>query len=1053
MDVTSGRPRFSIVIAAYNVGRYIEQCLDSLLRQSFRDWEAVVVDDSSTDNTAILADELSRKDSRIHVVHKQQNEGRHLARKTGVEQACGKWIFFLDGDDELSPDALSVMLPDCEDSDDIDLLRYGLKVVPENPEAVSEAKALEIGYNSGSGTLRGDDKLRFSFSETNGVKTNWTTVAIAIRAQECKTAFSRMTNQRLQRLEDAYEYFVIADCVRSIAFHVDKQVLQYHWGRGITGVRYVSLRTFRQETQEMKQVAEAVEGYAAQFPSDAVKNAAEWLCHEIPKHVSTEMMLRVDPNDLRTAIVSFARIWGYDVAQAEAYRLVSDRAQTLLRVGIVPDTSDELHRSLRLIHLLDLFKVYSGKTLQDSVYLVEQRKIAEKNIDNLRRKMSSELNANKGTQALSAFEENVSGVDGKRRLAIFCFYDPMGHAATYIKPFLDDLQRNVTDLVIVSNGKLDEPTKQLFASYTDDVLERENKGLDVAAYRLAIQTFGWQKLESYDEIICLNDTIMGPVYPFSEMFAEMDNRQVDFWGITAYAGETVNNEVIPTHLQAYWHAYRKSLVSSEAFHEYWDNMPIWSDYAEVTRKHEMAFTKHFEDLGFKWDSYVDWRKYQGISSYPLLYMPTQLIREDRCPVFKRRSFFVDYGAYFDQTAGQPAMDLYDYLRSSTIYDMNLVWDALLQSYNVADIRKAMHLDYVLPYQARNPRENDKPKSAFIFHVFFMDLLNDTCHYLANIPIDTDLYITTTEDKIDQIKQGLLDAGIRRDVTFIPVQNRGRDVSALLVGAKDVVLGGKYEVIGFAHDKKSSQNQENGHHGTETQGFTYKLMENTLGSPEYVENVLTLFADNPRLGIASPMPPYHALYFAHTLPADWGPNFNITKDLLENKLDIHVPLDSAKPTMSAMGSCYWFRADALKKLFEVGWQYEDFLPEGEMGVDGTISHAIERANGYVAQGAGYYPAWIMSDRYARIEVDSLLYSTNLMLGALGPFRKGETLQANCNSLAESLSKTKMMEIKARRYARKGLSATAHALTAHMSEKNKEKFYNTGWHVVSKLLGRI
>lgn len=75
-----------------------------------------------------------------------------------------------------------------------------------------------------------------------------------------------------------------------------------------------------------------------------------------------------------------------------------------------------------------------------------------------------------------------------------------------------------------------------------------------------------------------------------------------------------------------------------------------------------------------------------------------------------------------------------------------------------------------------------------------------------------------------------------------------------------------------------------------------------------------------------------------------------------------------PSDRAIGSVW----KALKPLYEYGWRYEDFLPEGKMGVDGTISHAIERANGYIAQSQGYYPAWVMSDKYARIEVDSLYY---------------------------------------------------------------------------------
>lgn len=630
----------------------------------------------------------------------------------------------------------------------------------------------------------------------------------------------------------------------------------------------------------------------------------------------------------------------------------------------------------------------------------------------------------------------------KQRLGIYCFYDKYGHAASFIKTFLDDLMDNLDDLVVVVNGQLSDQARQLFSEYTKTIIVRENKGLDVAAYKQAILTLGWEKLESYDEVICLNDTVMGPVYPFREMFACMDRKDVDFWGITAYAGETVDKEQIPTHLQAYWHAYRRSLVSSPAFHEYWETMPLWKDYAEVTRKHEMTFTKHFTDLGFTWASYIDWRKYQGYSSYPLLYMPMQIVRDDRCPIFKRRSFFVDYSAYFDQTAGQPALDLYEYLRDHTDYDVDMIWDAILPSYNIDDIRKAMHLDYVLPSQAIDPQTHDRPRSAFIYHVYFMDLLEDTCHYIASLPEETDLYITSTEDKIPQIREYMQQHGISHQATFIPVINRGRDVSALLVAACPVVLSGKYDVIGFAHDKKSSQNQENGHHGTESQGFAYKLMENTLGSEAYVKNILTLFAENPRLGQVTPPPPYHALYFAHTIPHDWGANYEITKELLEDRLGIHVPLSPIKPTASAMGSCYWFRVEALKPLFEYGWKYEDFLPEGQMGEDGTISHAIERANGYICQSRGYYPAWVLSDRYARIEVDSLFYTTAMMMGSSAEARSGESLLTNLRGLNLATSRWRTLKI-AKHRTHLGLQWITSRTVLKLPKPAQSVIYTAAW----------
>lgn len=639
----------------------------------------------------------------------------------------------------------------------------------------------------------------------------------------------------------------------------------------------------------------------------------------------------------------------------------------------------------------------------------------------------------------------MTSMPSKTRLGIYCFYDRNGHAGTFIDAFLQDLSEHLSKLIVVVNGALDETSRTMFSKYTDQIIIRENEGLDAAAYQQVMMTLGWSELTKYDEVICLNDTILGPVYPFSEMFDAMDSRDVDFWGITAYTQENSSAMgFIPTHLQAYWHTYRRSLVQSSAFQRYWEQLPVYDNYADVTHKHEMTFTKHFSDLGFTWDSYVDCEKYAGQTHYPLLYTPMQLVRDERCPIFKRRVFFLDYDFYFDQTAGQPASDLYEFIKDHTDYDSSLIWDAILPAYNIHDIASTMHLDYVLPSRALNPRQSEPVRAAFIFHVYFMDLLEQTMRYIANLSDSVDLYITTTEDKVGTIRAYMNHHGLRADVHFIPVQNRGRDVSALLVGAHDAVLSGKYDVIGFAHDKKSSQNQESGHNGTETEGFSYKLMENTLGTNAFVENILTLFADNPRLGMVCPPPPYHALYFAHTLPLDWGPNFANTKDLIEKRLELKVPLDDTKATRSAIGSCYWFRVDALKPLFQYGWKYTDFLPEGKMGGDGSISHAIERANGYIAQSQGYYPAWVMTDEYARIEVDSLFYTTNTLLTALGTTRRGETLLANAGHMRSSLSLFGGFKHLVHRV----LQLFTTIFVRPLPQKAQDVIYNTSWGAIHK-----
>ena len=94
----SHSPFFSIIIPVYNVAPYLRECLDSVLAQAFTDWEAICVDDGSTDGSGAILDEYAAKDERFRVVHKK-NEGVGAARNSALDVAKGNWVCFLDGDD------------------------------------------------------------------------------------------------------------------------------------------------------------------------------------------------------------------------------------------------------------------------------------------------------------------------------------------------------------------------------------------------------------------------------------------------------------------------------------------------------------------------------------------------------------------------------------------------------------------------------------------------------------------------------------------------------------------------------------------------------------------------------------------------------------------------------------------------------------------------------------------------------------------------------------------------------------------------------------------
>ncbi len=96
---------FSVIVPIYNIEKYIKRCIDSVLSQSFTDFELILVDDGSPDNCGVICDEYAKKYQRIQVIHKA-NGGLVSARQAGIKVAKGDYVFHLDGDDAILPDAL-----------------------------------------------------------------------------------------------------------------------------------------------------------------------------------------------------------------------------------------------------------------------------------------------------------------------------------------------------------------------------------------------------------------------------------------------------------------------------------------------------------------------------------------------------------------------------------------------------------------------------------------------------------------------------------------------------------------------------------------------------------------------------------------------------------------------------------------------------------------------------------------------------------------------------------------------------------------------------------
>ena len=102
-------PSISVIVPVYQAEAFLDACVNSVTAQTFGDWELLLIDDGCTDGSPALCDKRAAADSRVRVIHKEQNAGVSEARNTGLREARGTCIAFLDADDQLEPQALETL--------------------------------------------------------------------------------------------------------------------------------------------------------------------------------------------------------------------------------------------------------------------------------------------------------------------------------------------------------------------------------------------------------------------------------------------------------------------------------------------------------------------------------------------------------------------------------------------------------------------------------------------------------------------------------------------------------------------------------------------------------------------------------------------------------------------------------------------------------------------------------------------------------------------------------------------------------------------------------
>lgn len=236
----------------------------------------------------------------------------------------------------------------------------------------------------------------------------------------------------------------------------------------------------------------------------------------------------------------------------------------------------------------------------------------------------------------------MSSAPKPRRALAFLLYDPEGLCDQSTLRTLEGFRPFIEHLLVVSNGALQRESRDAVAAIADDVIERDNVGFDVGAYRDALSHIGWDALAEFDELLMVNYTFFGPVGSFEPVLDRMWEEPVDLWGITDHPSVTpdpiTGKGTMPAHLQSFWLGVRNPILKDNAFRRFWLDLPDPNTYEQVIANFETRFTQHFARLGFKWKAAYPAARYGVRNS--AMEAPLALL-QDGCPLFKKRLYFHD----------------------------------------------------------------------------------------------------------------------------------------------------------------------------------------------------------------------------------------------------------------------------------------------------------------------------------------------------------------------------------------------------------------------------
>ena len=563
----------SVVVTCYNHENYIEQCLRSIFKQTYRNIELIVLDDGSTDNSSEIIKEVLKESPFVTTFESHENIGVVRTRNKGLILLNGDYFLFVDSDDFLDETYVEELY-ECAINRQADIVYCDLFNFEKNEVYL---KAQEFGIHS-------------------ILVSNYISNCSLVKKAILKGTYYDETLSG-KKLED-YDFFL-----NLIINNGAKAVYQPN--------AKLNYRVFEKDSISKRDSVR----YHFEIYLEVLEKYLDKLPHEIYQAVSENLMIlesRID--DL---------IKHHDDVTDYVNRLKKERDQLERRKYTQSKQLKDAHKEMELIRsslsyrlgnaLITPIKT-AGVIAKNPKAIKNYLRALKVKVIQLRRRMTPlkvrQLRRLRNSQR-SALSHN-----GKKAL-VYVIFESEARLQEYKLRFLQALAPLVDDVIVVVNGQLHDDDINTLEAY-GKVLTRDNKGYDTAAFREGIFAFGKDKLKDYDQLLLVNDTNIGPMRDLSQVFQEMADQQLDFWGISfGEEQEDVTKEnpygYIPKHLQSYFLVIEKLMLNDDDFYEYWTHLTDTDSRDKAIGRHETRFTKHFADLGYRYDAVV--QEYEDSAMY------------------------------------------------------------------------------------------------------------------------------------------------------------------------------------------------------------------------------------------------------------------------------------------------------------------------------------------------------------------------------------------------------------------------------------------------------